>query len=78
MFTAIGVGVSKDGQKYNVKVDYFDDRVVPNVLVCAIVHSVTTQAELVSAVQAQLTALKNADQLATLNAAVTGKVLGSI
>lgn len=78
MFTAIGVGVSKAGVRYDVKVDYFDDRVVPMSKVATIVHNVVTQPELATAVQAQLLALKNADQLSALNTAITGKTLGTI
>lgn len=78
MFRAIGVGVIKRGNTYDVKVDYFDDRQPAMIKVTTLVHNVTTQQELVSAVQLQLQALKAADQVSTLSLAVTGEILGTI
>lgn len=78
MFKAIGVGVVKDGPKYRVKVDYFDTRVNPNTRVTTVEHLVATKPELLTAVNAQLVLLRDADLVASLNADVQGAVLGTI
>jgi hypothetical protein len=78
MFRAVGVGVKRNGTKYDVRVDYQDDRVTPPKSVGVMTHTVATQAELLTAVNAQLQTLKDNDREATLSAAVAGKVLGTI
>lgn len=77
MFKAVGVGARKDGAKYAVKVDYFDDRATPNRKVNTLTHTVSTMAELRSAVDAQLAALKAADLIGSLHAQVASVILGS-
>jgi hypothetical protein len=78
MFTAIGVSVIRAGAKYDITVDYFDDRTTPMKLVSTVTHNVNTQAELTTAVNAQLDSLRLADRVQTLNTAIAGKVLGTV
>jgi len=77
MFQALGRGVVKNADNtFTVKVEFLDDRTQKQVRVQA--FTVQTVPALRAAVQAELVALKAAEQDAALNAAIVGVVLGEI
>jgi hypothetical protein len=78
MFRAVGVGVKRNGTEYDVLVDYQDDRATPPKSVGKVTHTVSSQAELMTEVNAHLAGLRDNDREATLNALVAGRVLATV